>query len=215
MPEKTISFTIIKDIPESTWTKLSEKKIFFGHQSVGNNIIDGIKDLLKKNPQIKLNIVKTTNPQDFNKPLFAHAGVGKNTDPQSKIDAFAGFMEKRIGDRADIAFFKLCFADIIGTTDVNRVFNAYKNTMSRIKKRYPKTTFVHVTVPLLRIKKTFKVWTKRKLGKRDNWGYDGNIMRNEFNELLIREYNGKEPVFDLARIESTFADGGRSSFPEG
>ena len=34
----------------------------------------------------------------------------------------------------------------------------------------------------------------------------------QFNELLIKEYDGKEPVFDLAEIESTRPDGRRETF---
>ena len=44
MPENRVSFTALKDVPESTWTNLSKKKVFFGHQSVGDNIIDGINN---------------------------------------------------------------------------------------------------------------------------------------------------------------------------
>ena len=65
LPEKQVTFTALKDVPESTWKTLSKKKIFFGHQSVGFDIIDGIKDIMKENPQIKLNIVETSNPSDF------------------------------------------------------------------------------------------------------------------------------------------------------
>jgi hypothetical protein len=88
MPEKTTHSPSIKDIPESAWKKLSEKKVYFGHQSVGNNIINGIKDLMKENPQVKLNILKTKDPTDFGAPIFAHANIGKNRNPKSKIDAF-------------------------------------------------------------------------------------------------------------------------------
>ena len=89
MTEEKVHFTSIKDLPPSSWTKLSQKKIFFGHQSVGFNIIDGIEDLVKENPQIKLNIVETSDVADFDAPLFAHSRVGKNKDPKSKIDAFS------------------------------------------------------------------------------------------------------------------------------
>ena len=219
MPEKTISLTAtIKDIPESAWTKLSQKKIFFGHQSVGNNIIDGIRDLMKENHQIRLNIVETSNPSDFNYPLFAHARVGKNMDPQSKIDAFADFMEKGIGGSADIAFFKFCYVDVMAGTDVHKVFTEYMNTMSRLKKTYPKTTFIHVTVPLTSkltgidslIRKA-KNLIKKVMG-RPVFGYHDNIERNKFNEMLRKEYDGKEPIFDLAKTESTFPKRNRSSF---
>ncbi len=30
--------------------------------------------------------------------------------------------------------------------------------------------------------------------------------------MLIKQYEGKEPIFDIAKIESTFPDGTRSSF---
>lgn len=99
MEEQKIHNNVLENIPASTWEKLVQKKIFFGHQSVGNNILDGIRDLMKENPRIKLNIIETNNPTDFNAPLFAHARVGKNRDPRSKIDAFANFIDKGIGIR--------------------------------------------------------------------------------------------------------------------
>jgi len=134
MPEEEVSLEALQGVPESTWTKLSQKKIFFGHQSVGYNIIDGVKDLMGEFPRIKLNIIKTSDPADFNKPLFAHTGVGKNTNPQSKIDAFAGIMQNGIGSKADIAFFKFCLVDITAETDAQKVFAEYKNAMSRLQK---------------------------------------------------------------------------------
>ena len=61
MSEKANKLPSIKDVPNSAWKKLSQKKIYFGHQSVGYNIIDGIKDIMKEYPQINLNIVETTD----------------------------------------------------------------------------------------------------------------------------------------------------------
>jgi|LGVE01.1.fsa_nt_gb hypothetical protein len=212
MPENRVSFTALKDVPESTWTNLSKKKVFFGHQSVGFNIVDGLKDVMKENPNIRLNIIETSNPEDFNSPLFAHARAGKNTDPESKINAFADLMKNGIGDKADIAFFKFCYVDIRSKTDVQKVFYDYKSTMSLLKKAYPGTTFVHVTVPLTLTKTSLKTWIKRIIGKKEVWEYDDNIKRNQFNDLLRKEYDGKEPVYDLAKMESTFADGKQSSF---
>ena len=60
MSEKNISYDTIKDVPASIWEKLSQKKIYFGHQSVGFNIMDGVQDLMKEHPAIKLNIVETS-----------------------------------------------------------------------------------------------------------------------------------------------------------
>lgn len=202
----------IKDISNSSWEKLSQKKIYFGHQSVGFNIIEGIKDLMKENPQIKLNIVETSEPEALNNPLFAHSRVGSNMDPKSKTDAFASLMDKGTGDKADIAFFKFCYVDITGQTDVQEVFSRYKETLARLRAKYPKTSFVHVTVPLGTSIATWKTRIKTLIGKKDIWEYDGNIRKNEFNDLLRKEYSGKEPIFDLAYAESTFPDGRRSTF---
>ena len=215
MAEKTTEFPSIKDIPTSSWEQLAQKNIYFGHQSVGNNIIEGIRDLMKEYPEIKLNIVKTTAPLEFKNGIFAHSSIGKNDAPKSKIDGFADLMKKKIDGKADIAFFKFCFADIIGTTDVNDVFKSYRNTMSELKKLYPKTTFVHVTVPLVTTNKSMKARIKRMLGKKDIWFYDGNIKRNELNRLILDEYSGREPVFDLAEVESTYPNGSREIFKEG
>ena len=212
MQEKKNSFPSIKDVPASLWKKLAQKKVYFGHQSVGLNIMDGVKDLMKENPQIKLNIVETSDPSEFNTPLFAHSRVGKNIDPKSKIDAFANFMENGIGNMADIAFFKFCYVDVTARTDVERVFADYRNTISHLRESYPGTMLIHVTAPLTVTKTTFKTWIKKIIRKKDIWEYDDNIKRNQFNELLKKEYNGKEPIFDLSKIESGFADGSHSSF---
>ncbi len=212
MPEKTISFPALKDIPDSAWKSLSEKEIFFAHQSLGFNIIEGIKDVMKENPHIKLKIVETSNAADFDSPIFAHSKVGKNYDPYSKISAFADLLQKGIGNKADIAFFKFCYVDVAANTDVDKVFSTYKASMSHLKKTYPTTTFVHVTVPLTIVKTSVKTWIKILIKKKDIWEYDDNIKRNKFNYLLREQYEGKDPVFDLATIESTFPDGKRCSF---
>ena len=212
MQINNVNLPSIKDIPNSSWEKLSQKKIYFGHQSVGFNIIDGIKDLMKENQQIKLNIVETSEPEALDNPLFAHSRVGSNMDPKSKTDAFASLMDKGIGDRADIAFFKFCYVDIGGQTHVQEIFTHYKDTLVRLRAKYPKTTFVHVTVSLGTSIATLKTRIKTLMGKKDIWEYDANIRKNEFNDLLRKEYSGKEPIFDLAYVESTFPDGRRSTF---
>ena len=47
----------IKQIPIQKWENLAQKKIFFGHQSVGNNILLGINEVKSTNDQIRLNII--------------------------------------------------------------------------------------------------------------------------------------------------------------
>lgn len=204
----------VKNIPESKLQKLSGKKIYFGHQSVGYNIVDGLKDIMKENPAIKLNIVHAADPDAFKMPVFAHSFVGQNTKPDSKVDDFARLMEQGIGNKADIAFLKFCYVDVDEKTDVQKVFDYYKNRLAQLKGKYPNTTFVHFTMPLVSKQAGPKIWLKNLIKKiigRPISNISINIKRNQFNDMLKKEYEGKEPVFDLARIESTLSDGTRLS----
>jgi len=198
-------------IAEPAWQKLSQKKIYFGHQSVGYNIIDGISKIMQSNRSIKLNIVKTTDPAAFDQPIFAHSDVGKNDDTDSKIGAFGEYIQKGIGDKADIAFFKFCYWDIRRETDIKTVFSHYKAKLSELKAQYPKTKFIHFTVPLMSYQDGIKDKIKRALNMEIGPDVD-NIRRNELNEMILKEYSGKDPIFDIAKIESTLPDGTRTSF---
>ena len=216
MPEKNIKIDNIKSMNPASRDKLAQKKIYFGHQSVGNNILLGIQDLMNEYEQIKLNIVETKDPAAFTSGIFAHSAIGQNEKPETKIKHFEMIMDKGIGAQADIAFFKFCFVDVDAKTDVDKVFNAYKSTMKTLKGKYPETTFIHCTVPLLRKEKTTpKAFIKKMLGKDEGFfARKHNISRNRFNELMKKEYEGKYPIFDLAKIESTYSDGSRESFRE-
>ncbi len=203
---------LLKDIPLVTWEKLAGKTILFGHQSVGDNIIEGMAELLKENPRIKLLIKEPNRFLDFKGPVFAHFKIGKNEDPKSKIEDFSEILERGLGDRVDIAFFKLCYVDIrYDDSNIKDLFAYYRDTMRKMKEKYPKVVFVHVTVPLTARQTGLKAWIKKIIG-RPIGGYEDNVKRQDFNDLLKAEYAGKEPLFDLAAVESTYPDGKRELF---
>lgn len=190
------------NVSAAEWDKLAGKRIFFGHQSVGYNIMEGVAALSKEYPSIRLTIFETTDPSRFDAPVFAHAIVGRNGDPGSKCNSFEQYMDLGIGSRADIAFFKFCYVDIDRETDVEKTFELYKATVRRVKTKYPRLTIVHVTVPLTSTDYTLKVrlksLVKSILGRKDE-----NVGRGELNERIRMEYGGSDPIFDLAAIEST------------
>lgn len=204
-----------KKTAEKTLERLSGAKIFFGHQSVGFNIIDGLNDISSQLPEKKLNIVETSNPADFGKPVFAHAKVGTNGDPSSKLADFGRIMASGVGEKVDIAFFKFCYVDITAKSDVDAIFSEYSEKMSELKAKYPKVTFVHVTVPLMVIDRGFKARIKALLGRADQTVLQDNAKRNAFNALLLKKYKGQEPVFDLASLEATTPEGTMKSFEFG
>jgi hypothetical protein len=196
----------VAPVSENDLQSLAQKRIFFGHQSVGYNVMDGIKDLAKDHPGVKINIVETNKPEALDHPAFIHAKIGENEHPDLKIADFIRDMENGIGNKADVAFFKFCYLDVNENTDVDKLFNDYKTTMAGLEKQYPTTRFIHVTMPLRVVSTGWKSKVKALLGKTNpNWGT--NALRMRYNDLLRKEYAGKEPIFDLAQAESTEENG--------
>jgi len=204
-------------IPASLWEALAQKRVFFGHQSVGDNIIQGMNELMDEHNVLRINIERTKRLACFEKGVFAHFSIGKNENPAAKIQDFEQILRSGIGEKADIAFFKFCFVDIASGTDIQKVFSDYARTMGSLKTAYPRVIFVHVTVPLLRKEKSSpKAWLRKLLGKADGFfANEHNVQRNEYNQLIMKKYAGKEPIFDLAGVESTYPDGTRQTFAEG
>jgi len=194
-------------------TSLATKKIFFGHQSVGSNIVQGIRDVMSEDPRLKLTIVKSPNPQSISTPAFVEFEIGKNGDPQSKNEAFAAILDKGIGTQGGIVMYKYCYVDIDSSTDIQRMFENYRKEISTLKGKYPSLKIVHITIPLTTVEPTAKAWVKSILGK--TTAQDVNVKRNEFNNLLRTTYAGTDPIFDLAEVESTHSDGSRSYFTRG
>jgi hypothetical protein len=105
---------------------------------------------------------------------------------------------------------KFCFADIMRDTEVNKLFAIYREAIAELKRRDPKVTIVHVTVPLTEGTSGLRRFVNNIIGRVGNNDM-ANIRRHEFNTLLMNAYNG-EPVFDLEAAESTRPDGSRESF---
>lgn len=209
----------LEKISVEQWDRLNKKRIFFGHHSVGYNILDGVDMVATKRPSVKVNVVKLDGPSELGRDgqgLLSHGKVGDNFDPRSKIDDFASWIDKGVGGNVDVAFMKFCYVDIGTQTDLKELFNHYTQSLADLKAKYPTTTFVHFTVPLMSEKTGLAKWkhklkgvVKKVLGKNE---FYENQNKFKFNEMIRAEYNGKEPVFDLAAIESTYPDGTRSTF---
>jgi hypothetical protein len=212
-----ITLPSIEDVPGEYWAKLAEKRIFFGHQSVGYNILDGMINILDEYNHIKLNIVETNEAAKFDRPIFAHSQVGRNTDPASKIKSFINIMDSGVGNKVDIAFFKFCYVDIMRDSNPREIFDTYNAAIDDLKERYPRVMFMHVAVPLcstpVGAERKIKENIKLLIGKPGL--LDDNINRNLYNRMLNETYSETEPVFDLALLESVNPDGFRSYVNKG
>jgi hypothetical protein len=108
--------------------------------------------------------------------------------------------------RVEVALVKFCYVDFSADTDAKALFARYRASIDVLRSRHPGTTFVHVTAPLTEVQGGAKGLLKRLLG-RAPYGTVENVRREEYNALLRETYGGREPIFDLARIESVAPDG--------
>ena len=192
------------ELSESSLERVRALRFYFGHQSVGKNILDGLQTLASENAAYRLNIVASDAPEKMTGPLFAHFRVGANMTPDSKIESFREHLF-RSGKGVDVAFFKFCYLDVGADTDGEALFQKYQKSINDLRKQFPNVTFVHVTIPVKIIDGGVKGMVKRVLGK--STGEEANINRTRYNDLLRKEYSGKEPLFDLAAVESTTPEG--------
>src|SRR5438477_7722024 len=122
--------------------------VFFGHQAVGVNILQGVREL----PRAE------TAGLEIKDELLA-----ENGDPLRKLANFKAAIGT--GSRYDIALVKFCYVDVNADTDVRALFERYRATIAEIRAKNPRTTFVHVTLPLTTVQGGAKAIAKRLLGR--------------------------------------------------
>ncbi|NUP09567.1 MAG: hypothetical protein HOW73_26275 [Polyangiaceae bacterium] len=163
--------------------RLRGARIFFGHQSVGNNLIDAAKAL-------GYGFRHVDSDADFAMAGLGEAPVLDNHDPHRKVRSFAELLvEKKVAERADLAGFKLCYVDFESSMKVAGLREAYTAKMDELRAAYPKLRLFHVTPPLT------------------TTGHAENRARLDFGDWLKTTYGNRDVVVDLAAIESEMPDG--------
>lgn len=182
---------------------LAQQRIFFGHRSVGRNILDGLDRVYaahEVDPPPVIEIAAGESPQLPPDGLLVHALIGENRHPVGKLENFDATLRAGLGEQVDVAALKFCYVDIRWDSDVEALFARYQETLSRLQSDYPDVRFVHLTVPL----------TTGPYGIRDHLkvlaGRDDNSTRERYNELMRQAY-GHGELFDLATSEATGPDG--------
>lgn len=178
--------------------------VFFGHQSVGSNILGGVPAVYEAAGLDAPEMVESSSAPDAD-AAFADAYIGQNGDPVGKFADFAQMLRTGYGDWARVAFMKLCYLDVVQGTDVGEVFAQYKATMSQLEREFPEVDFLHLTVPLTTepdLKAKLKVAVGRGTDHRAN-----NALREQYNALIRAEYGATGRMVDVAAMESTRPDG--------
>ena len=200
----------ISETTRQSIEKIKNYRILFAHHSVGENILNGLKNIAKEvGVEFKVEQIGTKPLTSRNK--FVELAPGKNTHPKTKVDGFVAKLEKLGSEYVpDIAFMKFCYVDFLKETDVDDVFTHYKKNLIMLKNKRSDIKFVHFTVPLMKRSDDIKARLMRLVG-RDHWIDVTNVKRAKFNELLLKTFSN-DPVFDIAKIESTRLDGSREEF---
>ncbi len=202
-----------------------DARILFNHQSVGKNVINGLRRLSEQ-ARVDLRILEheadNSSAQRSEGGYFLHASEGQNNKPYSKIEAFEQLLKPSDLPSPDIALMKFCYVDIKPNTDIPKLFDEYNSSVERLERGSPSTTVVHVTIPLTVREPLWKELMKRFLlstglnrlvGIEDGHGF-ANIKRHQFNDMLRKTY-AEQVIYDLATVESTHPDGTKSEFVRG
>ncbi len=194
----------LAQVTAEEWQRLADRRLFFGHQSVGGNVIEGVQELLRANPAIPLRIVETSDPVQMAAPGLYHGYVGKNGEPETKLADFAR-LAAAVGD-SGTAMVKFCYVDVTDATDPAALFARYKASVDSLRARHPGLTIVHMTLPLQVDRGTIFHWRTVIRGKQTSYR-TLNAIRAQYNQRMRQTYEGREPFFDLAHFQSILADG--------
>lgn len=186
-------------------------RIYFGHQSVGKNILAGISELIDSVQFEGIQIINISNEsRDLPEYFFAHNRIGQNNYMVTKCNALGKDIHDVFQGDLDVAILKFCYVDIKEDANVEELFRQYKEWYQQFKKNYPDIKFVHMTVPLMASSGGWKIFIKRLIGYPD-YTDPANIKRNQFNQMMLHEF-GDEYIFDIARWEATHLDGSLNTF---
>jgi hypothetical protein len=167
-------------------------KWYFAHASVGENILEGLAELHKADPNT---YPIRAIPTEGNCPTTTEPGViyehnRGNPSWRAKFDGFHSAVSKEWhSPLVNVAVNKLCYID------QHASLRYYLNSMTSLEAACPQTVLVFTTIPL-------------------TVAEDGdNYLRNAFNTRL-REWcraNGRI-LFDLADLEAHDPDGAACQF---
>ncbi len=175
-------------------TAVAHTRVFFGHQSVGMNVLGAVPGVYADNGVSAPLIEQGRTEPGPNGGFIAHQFIGENGKPLLKLEDFDRTMRGGMGRQVDVALMKFCYVDMTTSTDVDALFARYRDTMGALERDFPNATFIHVTMPL-----TTEPGAQAE-----------NVARERLNALIRGEYAGRH-LFDLAAIESTKPDGTRVS----
>lgn len=182
-------------------TRLGALRIFFGHQSVGGNLMDGLADLARDGggEQMPLAVTRTLRVDSAGRGVLSHEWVGENGAPATKLAA-VGQALSGSARGANVAMVKFCYSDFQADTDPDALFAAYQAQVATWRTQFPDVRFVHVTAPTVRPEGMATRLLRTVRGRFTMRARAAKVAR--YNDRLREAYRGREPVIDLAAYEA-------------
>lgn len=187
------------------------KPVLFGHQSVGQNLLEGVQEL--GSAGLPVPTLLEPDALDRAPPGLALVSfrIGRNQDPASKLTHFSTVTRVAATRNAGAALFKFCYVDIDETTDVTALLGLYRRVMGDIQHACPHLVLGHVTVPL-RFVSTGPLGRMRRLLGQYPVQVRRNAARARFNDMLRCAVPAGQ-LFDLAAVESRDCNGKSCTTP--
>jgi hypothetical protein len=184
------------------WSRI---RVLFGHQSVGQNLLDGLAERRAEGAVVPR--IETLDRIAADEgPWLASVRLGQNGSPQSKWRHLEQVLARADVTCIDLVLTKLCYVDVLDEAQVGPLFAEYRACMEVLQSRYPRLLFGHVTVPLRVAPHGWRYALQRPIR-----GVAPEVRRNAardaFNALLRDAYERSGLLFDLANVESCDARG--------
>ncbi|MDX2276858.1 MAG: hypothetical protein NW206_15515 [Hyphomonadaceae bacterium] len=176
--------------------KAASRRIVFAHQSVGANILDGVRALANEQGA-QMNIVETRDPAPA--PGLYHFMVGANEDPRGKIADFRAALSA-MSNPPEAAVLKLCYVDFKADTDGAALAREYAAALAELGVAMPQTRFIAATSPLTTLPTGPKEILKSLIGRRSPAPAE-NAARLAFNQVLRARYQPAN-LLDIAKLEA-------------
>ena len=185
-------------------TSAATQRVFFGHMSVGNNILSGVQQVYRQDiaegPRVIRIAASDSTPDLSSGGAIVHSLIGANGDPKGKLVNFDAAAPGGLGEKVDVALVKFCYLDVTKGTDVDELFRTYKATFDALERDMPDVVFLHTTVPLTVPPSGIKAHLKALLQGVDN------PTRERYNALVRAAYPA-DRLLDVAAIEGTSPEG--------
>ena len=184
--------------------RVAAQRVLMVHGRCGTCLLDGVR-ALSQQAGIAVQIQALSNAAEVGPGTLGHVKLDQNAGPAAKLLGFEAALNTQASG-LDVAMLAFDTTDFGAQTDGKALFAQYRAAVERLRAQSPGLRFVHITAPLTAVDSGPLARLLRLLGQAPH-GIVENSNRDDYNELLRQTFQGREPVFDLALLQSTLTDG--------